>query len=268
MLPFPLDDFWPQWDSPRPQAIALLGSYARGDAGPFSDVDLLFLMAADAPPPTRTSFLVADRLVTVNAVRPDQIDGWFTEPEQAVNGVAALRDGIALQDPHGLFAPIQRRAHAFRWTAEMQAKADRFASRELVGLIEEAHKGLEGLRRNDIGRLLNARFGLSWLLARVVRVQRGILGNSDNSFYDDVCASLGQESRWSRLLATAFGIATADSPSPSLHEEVVAGLQLYCETARLLAATLQADDRPLIDATVRRIETELLATTTIHKGME
>jgi hypothetical protein len=268
MLPFDLNQFWKEWDSPRPQAIALLGSFARGDAGPFSDVDLLFLMPADAAQPTRTSFLVADRLVNVNAVRPEQIDGWFTEPEQAVNGVAALRDAIPLHDPDGQFAAVQGCAHAFRWTAEMQSQADRFASRELVGLIEESHKGLEGLRRDDVGRLLNARFGLSWLLARVMRVQRGILGNSDNSFYADVRANLGGESRWSRLLATAFGISPADSPSPSLHEEVVAGLHLYCETARLLAPILQAEDRPLIDATVRRIETELLATKTIHEGME
>jgi len=268
MLPFELDKFWGQWDSPRPQAIALLGSYARGDAGPFSDVDLLFLMAADAPPPTRTSFLVEGRLVTVNAVRPDQIDGWFTEPEQAVNGVAALRDALPVEDPDGLFAGVQHRARAFAWNEALQAKADRYASREMVGWIEEAHKGLEGLRRNDTGRLLNARFGLSWGLAGLMRVQRGILGNSDNSFYDDVRASLGQESRWSRLLATAFGIPRADHTPLSLHEEVVAGLQLYCETARLLAPILQPEDRPLIDATVRRIETELSATTTIHKGME
>ena len=257
MLPFDLDEFWKQWGSPRPQAIALLGSYARGDAGPFSDVDLLFLLPADAPPPERTSFLVEDRLVTVNAVTPDQIDGWFTEPEQTVNAVAALRDALPLQDPDGLFAVVQRRAHAFVWTAEMQAKADRYASRELVGLIEEAHKGLEGLRRNDTGRLLNARFGLSWLLARVMRVQRGILGNSDNSFYDDVRASLGHESRWSRLLATAFGAAMPDSASLSLHEKVIAGLRLYCETARLLADALQPDDRPLTEATVARIEQNL-----------
>lgn len=268
MLPFKLDEFWKQWDSPHPQAIALLGSYARGDAGPFSDVDLLFLMPAEASPPARTIFLVEGRLVTVNAVFPERIDGWFSEPEQAVNVVAALRDALPVQDPDGLFAGVQHRAHAFTWTAQMQAKADRHASRELVGLIEEAHKGLEGLRRKDTGRLLNARFGLSWLLAGVMRVQRGILGNSDNSFYDDVCASLGQGSRWSRLLTTAFGISTADSPSHSLREEVVAGLYLYCETARLLTPILQAEERPLIAATVRRIETELRATTIIHKGME
>ncbi|RLT38771.1 MAG: hypothetical protein DWI57_11435 [Chloroflexi bacterium] len=254
MPPIDWQRLWEEWDSARPQAIALLGSYARGDAGPFSDVDLLCLLPAGAAQPARTAFLIDGYLVTVNAVTPEQIDGWFTQPEQAVNVVVALRDAIPLQDADGLFAAAQRRAHAFTWTVEMQSKADRYASREMVGLIEESHKGLEGLRRNDVGRLLNARFGLSWLLAGLMRVQRGVLGNSDNSFYDDVRQAVGVESRWSDLLSIAFGVTPSASAPFSLHEEVTAGLRLYCETARLLADVLQPKDRPLIEATVARIE--------------
>ncbi len=257
MLPIDLRRLWEQWNLPQPQAIALLGSYARGEAGHFSDVDLLFLLPAGAAKPERTSFLIDGYLVVVNAVTPEQIDGWFTEPEQAVNVVAGLRDAISLRDPDSLFAAVQSRAHAFTWTAELQAKADRYASRALVGWIEESHKGLEGLRRNDTGRLLNARFGLSWGLAGVIGVQRGVLGNSDNSFYDDVRHAVGAESRWSRLLSIAFGVATSASTSFSLHEEVTAGLLLYCETVRLLADALQPEDRPLIEATVARIEQNL-----------
>jgi len=139
----------------------------------------------------------------------------------------------------------------------MQAKADRYASHEMVGWCEEAHKGLEGLRCGDTGRLLNARFGLSWGLAGVMRVQRGVLSHSDNHFFDDVRAAVGERSRWSALLALAFGVETADTHLFSLHEEVAAGLRLYCETARLLAAVLQPEDQPLIEATVARIEHEL-----------
>ncbi len=268
MLPIDLDRVLAQWPPPLPQAVALLGSYARGDAGPFSDVDFLFLLPADAPKPDRTSFLIDDRLVTVGAVEPAQIDGWFTEPEQAVNVIAALRDAIPLQDEDGLFAQVQSRARCFVWTAEMQAKADGYASRQMVGWIEEAHKGLEGLRRNEVGRLLNARLGLSWGLAGLMRVQRGILGNSDNSFYDDVRQSLGEDSRWSQLLSTAFGVALSDNTQPSLHEEIIAGLWLYCETATLLADALQPEDRQLIAATVVRISRSLGAIATTPKGIE
>lgn len=256
-----LDALLREWRGARPQAAALLGSYARGDAGTFSDVDILFLLPPDGAEGERTSFLVEGYLATVNAVHPERMDRWFTEPAQAVNVVAALRDAVPLQDPEQLFAAVQDRARSFVWTAEMQAKADRYASGEMVGLSEEAHKGLEGLRRNDVGRMLNARFGLSWLLARAVRVQRGILGNSDNSFYEDVRQNIGIHSRWSRLLATAFGVENTTLTPPSLREEVVAGLALYMETARLLDGAIQPEDRSLIELTVARIEAEMTAST-------
>jgi hypothetical protein len=63
----------------------------------------------------------------------------------------------------------------------MQARANQQASAMLVGWFEEVHKGLAGLQQNDIGRLLNARHGLSWGLGRVMKVQRGILMSGDNA---------------------------------------------------------------------------------------
>ncbi len=257
MLPIDLDDFLERWRWAAPRAVALLGSYARGDAGPFSDVDLLFLWPVDAPKPERNSFLVDGMLVTVNPTTPTESDEWFTDPAQAVTVIAALRDAVSLHDPDGLFAPMQSRARAFVWSNEMQAKADRYASGQMVGWIEEAHKGLEGLRRNHAGRLLQARFGLSWGLAGLMQVQQAILSNSDNSLPGDVCAALGANSRWSWLAQRAFGLQLPGENLPSLHEEVRAGLRLYCESARLLAPILQADDRPLVQATVARIEEEL-----------
>ena len=124
----------------------------------------------------------------------------------------------------------------------------------MVGWIEEVHKGLEGLRRNDAGRLLNSRFGLAW----VMRVQRGVLSASDNAFFDDVIAAVGPESNWSRRLRRVFGLAEqGDSRCSVLYEEVRAGLLLYCETFALLKETIPCRDFALIEATVRRIRTEL-----------
>lgn len=257
MLPISLNDLWPVWTGPAPSAVALLGSYARGDADEFSDVDILLLLPEDGPDPARTSFLINDRLVVINPVRPEQIGGWFTQPEQAVQAVASLREAVAIDDPAGDFARLQARANNFVWDAAMQAKADSFASGELVGLIEEAHKGLGGLGSGEPGRLLNASFGLSWLPARTVRIQRGVLGNSDNGFYADVRQAVGLDSRWSALLEAAFGVAEVGTSARSLPERVRAGLALYCETARLLDAAIQPDDRPLIEATVARIETNV-----------
>ena len=258
-------------------AFALLGSYARGDAGPFSDVDVVRFVNDDKHDTEVQSFLIDGEegksgrdagapggpnsrqwLVVRSTITPSQVESWFSEPGQAVNIIVGLRDGRALWDPDDVFGAIQQRARRFQWTQTHQEKADQLAGKELVGWIEEVHKGLEGLRRNDTGRLLNARFGLSWGLAWVMRVQRGVLTASDNTFYDDIIGAVGPESRWARLLRRAFGTSNEGESGPlSLREEVRSGLLLYCETFELLKEALPQQDYPLIAATVRRIHAEL-----------
>ncbi|MCZ0939342.1 MAG: nucleotidyltransferase domain-containing protein [Caldilineaceae bacterium] len=265
------------WKTEHTVAFALLGSYARGDAGPHSDVDVVRFVDDDKHEDEARTFLVGERergtrrheyvgamhnpqrwLVVRSTVTPSQVESWFSEPGQALNIIAGLRDGRPLWDPNGQFAAIQHRAKEFKWTEVLQKKADRLAGKELVGWIEEAHKGLEGLRRNDTGRLLNARFGLSWGLAWVMRLHRGVFSTSDNTFFSDVIGVVGPETRWAKLLNQAFGVATeADGETFALRKEVTAGLSLYCETFSLLKKSLPSEDVLLIEATVQRIQREL-----------
>lgn len=276
-LPAELPSCLEDWKTAETVAFALLGSYARGDAGPHSDVDIVRFVNDDKHDEEARSFLVGGTggsgirdgdarspncarnwLVVRNTVTPRQIESWFTEPGQAINIIVGLRDGRALWDPNGVFSAIQQRAREFKWTKVHQEKADRLAGKELVGWIEEAHKGLEGLRRNDVGRLLNARFGLSWGLAWVMRLHFGVFTTSDNTFLDDVISVVGPERRWAQLLRQAFGTASGGEEGLfSLREEVESGLLLYCETFELLKEALPQDDFPLVKATVQRISSEL-----------
>ena len=193
---------------------------------------------------------------------------WFTEPEAATSSIAGVRVARVLLDREATFAAIQAQAIHFTWSEEMQQKANHWASEMMVGLIEETHKGLEGLRRHDgsaetpsqsVGRLLNARFGLSWLLSNVIRVQRGVLISGDNTFYAETAAAIGTASEWVRLRRIAFGLEDAQGRAPTLRQQVEAGLHLYVETARLLAGTLRPNDEPLIHQTVERIQRTLAA---------
>ena len=183
-LPTSLPTYLNEWTTGATVAFALLGSYARGDAGLFSDVDVVRFVSDDQHGAESRTFLIGEAedwnsplhtghgersrckwLVVLSTATPNQVESWFTEPGQVVNFVAGLREGRPLWDPEGVFAAIRQRAREFQWSSAHQEKADRVAGQELVGWIEEVHKGLEGLRRNHRGRLLNARFGLSWGLA-------------------------------------------------------------------------------------------------------
>lgn len=252
-LPISLDPLIQQYDGPGVRAFVIMGSYARGEATPFSDVDLVRFVDDVALAVNADTHLIEGALTVVSTVTPDRVDAWFTDPKEAVNAISGLRTARPILDRDGYFAHIQERARSFVWSADLQARADRWASAEMVGLIEEVHKGLAGVERNDIGRLLNARFGLSWLLSNVIKVQRGVLVGGDNRFYEEIAAAVGADSRWVGLRRIAFGIEGDDGRGPSLCDQVRAGLRLYVETARLLQGALHADDAPKIHATVARI---------------
>lgn len=249
-----------RFDAPGVQAIVLMGSHARGDAGPYSDVDLVrFVEEAQGELAGAGTHLLDGQLVVVSNVTPSQVEPWFSEPAQATTTIAGLRTAHALLDRSATFAALQARAQAFVWTEALQVKADLWASAQMVGWIEEVHKGLEGLRRRDPGRLLNANFGLSWGLSSVLKVQRGVLLSGDNGFFAEVAAAVGPDHRWSELCAIAFGVADIQGRPPSLCERVVAGLQLYAVTADLLGAALQPAHAPLVAETVALINTALEA---------
>ena len=246
------DELAQAFRAPGVVAQALMGSYARGDASRFSDVDLVrFFPEADRLGETETH-LRDGFFVVVSDAGPDQVEAWFTEPQLASATIAGLRSARSLWDPDGYFDDIQVRAKEFNWGGEMQARADAWASSQMVGWIEEVQKGLAGLRSGDEGRLLNARYGLTWGLTNVLRVQRGIMISGDNGTYREVIEAIGPDSRWATLSRRAFGIDGVDS----LPNQVKAGLQLYIHTAELLSAILRPEDERKVKEVVGRIKGE------------
>ncbi len=190
--PVPIEQLIHRFDAPGVHAIVLMGSYARGEAGPFSDIDIVrFTKGTELP--GADSNLMDGHLVVVSNVTPGQVERWFTEPEVVTDKIMGVRSALALLDRDGYFAGIQERARAFAWDQALQARANQRASAMLVGWIEEVHKGLAGLQRNDVGRLLNARHGLSWGLGRVMKVHRGVLMSGDNALYDQLSRAMGQQ---------------------------------------------------------------------------
>jgi len=243
-----------QFDTQEIAAIVLMGSFARNDAGTFSDVDIVrFHRRNETRKAESTTYFIRGALVVVSDIIPSQIEDWFTKPEQVTTCIAGLRSARTLRDEDGYFRAIQARAHQFVWDEAMQQKADTYASSQMVGWIEEVHKGLEGLRRSDNGRLINARHGLSWGLTDVMRVQKGILISGDNSSYLAVAAALGERSEWVRLSRKSFAI----DGDVSLRDQVRAGLKLYVLTAEQLAEVCKPEERTLIEETVKRINLKL-----------
>ncbi len=231
-----------QFDTPKVQAILLVGSFSRGEAGPYSDIDLLRL--GNVALPGAGSHLWQNRLVNVSDADTKTVEAWFTNPEKAVEVVSGLQQARILLEKDGAAKALLERAQAFVWTFELQHEADVWASAQLVGWAEEAHKGLAGLDSGNTGQLLHAQFGLSWGLAKTVRVQRGLLSGGDNAFLAELQKEFAG-TRWLKFLHGAYGL-TGFAPA----DQVRAGLELYCLTADLLSGALQPHDRPIVEHTV------------------
>lgn len=249
-----------RFDHPSARALALVGSHARGDPNAFSDIDLVRFTSSDSSSlPGAGTHLEGGRLVVMSDCPPEEVESWFSRPEQAVSRIPGLRSGRALRDGEDYFADLQARAAGFAWDATMQARADAFATEAMVGWVEEVHKGLAGLAGGTgsgrgggpMGRLLDAEFGLSWGLNRLVLVQRGIPlapppdGGWSSDWFTQGEQAAGPESEWAGLRRVAFGVAgEADGPGalgssrgtpPTLEQRVAAGLRFYVATAELLA---------------------------------
>lgn len=240
------------------RAVGVTGSFARGEAGTYSDVDIIRLIDEKFCGPIGPgSRIIDERLVVVSDLAPTDVEKAFTEPKQATDFINGFRVLQPLLDETGDLGAIKERAIDFTWTGEMQQKANCYAGEELVGLIEEVHKGLEGLKRNDTGRLLNARFGLSWGLTGILKVQRGILLKSDNSFFEELAEALGPESEWCRLQRIAYGIEIEQRGAEPLRSQVIAGLRLYTLTFELVEEALFDEHKLLVKQTCDLIKKEL-----------
>ena len=130
--------------TPEIRAIALMGSFARGDVGRFSDVDLVRFLGQETETDSESqTHIINNRLVVVSEVTPAAVNDWFSKPEIASEYIKGVQTAKPLWDAEGHFQEIQARARSFVWDASMQEKADRWASQELVGWAEEVHKGID-----------------------------------------------------------------------------------------------------------------------------
>lgn len=229
--------------------VLLTGSHARGDATEFSDVDLVRYVTA-LPEGDEARYTLAWRegwLVSLSCATVAGKRGELARPETAIWAVPGLRQARLLLDRDGALAALLDEARAFRWEP-LQEAADAYASYELMGLAEEAHKALAGLRGGDETLALYGTWGLTLGLARAMAVQRGALIRTENVYFRQVQEAVGVDSAWAAAFRQAAGFEVA---APL--ERAAAGLRLYQATAALFAPIVRPAHRPVIEATLARI---------------
>jgi len=244
-------------------ALALAGSYARGEAARWSDVDII--RYATAPPTTSegryTLAIREGRLVSLTTTTIAAKQAEMTQPEEAIFVVPGLRQARILHDPAGALAALHQAACDFTWEPLREA-ANAWVSEMVMGQAEEAHKLLGALSRHDESATIYATRGAVMGLTRAIAVGRGTLIESENSYSRQTQQAAGEDSAWTLYHRVAAGFAAPDLPDPQRTpaEAIgIAALHLYRETARLLWPLFLPRHLPVIEATLAAIAASGLA---------
>ena len=241
-------------------AVALAGSYARGDAAHWSDVDIIrYATRMPATSEERYTLAIRDgRLVSITTTTIAAKQTEMAQPEAAIFAAPGLRQARILHDPAGALAALHQQARDFTWEP-LRAAASAYASEMVMGLAEEAHKLLGALNRRDESATLYAAHGAVAGLTRAVAVGRGVLIESENSYYRQVQEAAGLDSAWTRYHRIAAGFVVDASHKLPADAIGVAALNLYCETARLLRPSFLPHHLPVIQITLDVIAGSQLA---------
>lgn len=206
--------------------MGLVGSFSRGQGGPFSDVDLdIFVSEApDAKPERYNLHQRSGHLVSVKKIGLESQRAELGQPETAIWAVPGMRGMRILHDPHGKLGELKAEAEAFSW-AGLEDTANSFVSYDFCTCTEEVYKLLGGLEARDPSKVIYATLGLGLGLAETMAVHKRLLVESENRLFDLLYAAMGKESPWSRAHKLAVGWRAG-----AFERRGIAALQLYWES--------------------------------------
>lgn len=200
-------------------AVALTGSWARGDPHQESDLDLLILGEGTPYRLERRD----DLLVSMSWLSFEQAAETMRRPESACFTVPGWRDAHILYDPEGLASHLKDEAAAWEFS-QIEERARLWVPEEICDFAEEVQK-LAGLieRQNKLGMACQ-RAVLALRLAPVLAVHLGLLYRTENDLWEKVADRLGDEWREVQRQALAADPVT-------LQESADAALRLYAMAA-------------------------------------
>jgi hypothetical protein len=237
-----------QIDSPDVIGVGVVGSYARGQASKYSDVDFdIFVSKLPENPYERYTMRYWDDKLKYTLLEDER--SALTNPLRAIWAVPGLRGMRILLDKDGSMAALQQAAQGFDWSS-LQAAANEYAAEQIMGNAEEVHKILNGLAREHESTVLYASWGLVKNMLETVAVQRGILIVSENRYFDLIQDSVGRDSEWTRAFRIAWGL---DAGGSAYQQRGAAALTLYRLSADMFDGLIPEKHRAVVNKTLQLI---------------
>ena len=239
-------------DSPDVVGVGIVGSYARGQEGRYSDVDVdIYVRKLPENEYDRYTLRYWDKkLVSLKYALLDDERSALTNPRRAIWAVPGLRGMKIILDKDGSLAALQKSAQEFDWSS-LQSAADEFAAEQVMHCAEEVHKILNGLVRTHESTVLYAVWGLVSSILEAMAVKRGLLIVSENRYFDLIQDAVGRDTKWTSAFRTAWGL---DYASSQYQSRGAAALTLYRLTAAMFNDLIPEKHREVISTTLRLIK--------------
>lgn len=234
------------------EAIALGGSYARGTATRYSDVDIALFVSV-LPDRYRKHYIFRDGYMvnySMKSLAQERLA--LLQPERAIFLVPSYRDMRILLDNQGSLAEFMRKVYAFTWEP-LQSAANAHASYRMMIEAEFPFKILSALQQENHAALAYETMNLLHALTEIMAVKRGVLVQTNSTYMQQVEQSLGLQSPWTRYHRLAAGLDEIVSPWSALTVRGLAILLLFIETAQLLDSVLLPDHREVVQTTERTL---------------
>ncbi|HUE99330.1 MAG TPA: nucleotidyltransferase domain-containing protein [Anaerolineales bacterium] len=232
--------------------VGIVGSYARGREGKYSDVDFdIYVSQLPEDHYDRYTLRYWDKkLVSLKYTLLDDERAALTDPRRAIWAVPGLWGMKILLDKDGSLAVLQQSAQEFDWSP-LQPAADEFAAEQIMGNAEEVHKILNGLARGHESTVLYATWGLVKNMLEAVAVQGGLMIVSENRYFELIQDAVGRDSKWTRAFRTAWGL---DAGAAQYQSRGAAALTLYGLSAAMFDGLLPEKHRSVVSTTLQLIK--------------
>lgn len=222
------------------EAVVLVGSHARGEAGPNSDVDLL-AVGDDSYLPrleVRNGLLVSVSMQPVSVIRREDLG----LPAMVCEAVPGWRGAVVLEDPSGLADSLIEEAHSWTWEP-LNERCDAWVAEEIAARAETVGKLAGSLRKGNRHTASVKRHSIATNLARALAVHHRILYGSENRMWSLVSDAMGEE--WTKAQSTALGL-----DGEPFHETCRAAMELYLLAADEVHGLLEDRQRKVVELAV------------------
>ena len=246
-----LDALVNELDTPDVIGITLGGSYVRGEATPYSDVDLACFLHEQNPLPPRRYLYRSGYLLSIAFITVADIRQRLSQLPDALLFVAGQRQ--VLLDKDSSVKELLQAIASFNW-ASLEQHARGYVSFQVAMLAEQAHKILSVWSQNNHLALSYATTKLLLALTEVMTVRYGVLIKNDSSYYQQVQEAVGLTSPW-----TAFHqLVTGAQTQAPMKEQAKQVLHLYQETVKLAKPVMQQSHLAVAEQAVQIIDDALL----------